>query len=237
MKILLTSAATRLSQALAGPLASSHEVVTTDRTPVAGLDGFVQSDLGHDASTNELVRGMDAIVHSGEPDAEASVSEQLDVAMRCTYNLLWAAVEERVPRFVFLSSLRLMAQYDEGLAVTERWRPVPSTEAIDLCYHLAEYTCREFAREGRIDVVCLRLGDPAFDSSSPLSPTAALTLGDAAQALDRAITAELPPDSTSSRRSWTVLHIQSVVPNARYLTAAAERAIGYRPGASMSEPL
>ena len=173
---------------------------------------------------------MDAIVHSGEPDAKASVSEQLDVAMRCTYNLLWAAVEERVPRFVFLSSLRLMAPYDEGLAVTERWRPVPSTEAIDLSYHLAEYTCREFAREGKIDVVCLRLGEPAFDSSAPLSSTAGLTIDDATEAVDRAITSELPPDSTSSRQSWTLLHIQSAVPNARFLTAAAERAIGYSPG-------
>ena len=150
--------------------------------------------------------------------------------MRCTYNLLWAAVEERVPRFVFLSSLRLMARYDEGLAVTERWRPLPSTEAIDLCYHLAEYTCREFAREGKIDVVCLRLGEPAFDSGVPSSSTSALTIDDAAQAVDRAITAELPPDSTSSSRSWTILHIQSAVPNARYLTAAAERTIGFSPG-------
>ena len=210
-------------------MASNHEVVTTDRKSMAGADGFVGSDLGDDASTNELVRGMGAIVHSGEPDAEASVSEQLDAAMRCTYNLLWAAVEERVPRFVLLSSLRLMARYDEGLAVTERWRPAPSTEPIDLCYHLAEYTCREFAREGKIDVVCLRLGELAFDSSAPLG-LSALRTDDASQAVDRAITAALPPDSTSSRQSWIPLHIQSAVPNARYLTAAAERAIGYSPG-------
>ncbi len=227
MKILVTSAATRLSQALAASLAPSHEVVTTDRASMAGPDGLVQSGLGDDPSTNDLVRGVDAIVHSGEPDAEASVSEQLDVAMRCTYNLLWAAAEERVPRLVFLSSLRLMAQYHEELAVTERWRTVPSTDAIDLCYHLGEYTCREFAREGKIDVVCLRLGELALRSEAPSADE--LRIEDAAQAVGRAVTADLPPDSTSSRQRWNVLHIQSAVPGARYLTAAAERAIGYSP--------
>ncbi len=189
----------------------------------------MQSGLGHDPSTNDLVQGVDAIVHSGEPDSTASVSDRLDAAMRCTYNLLWAAVEACVPRFVFLSSLRLMAQHDEGLAVTERWRTVPSTDVIDLCYHLGEYTCREFAREGKIDVVCLRLGELAFHSDSPAASADALRIEDAAQAVGRAVTADLPPDSTSSRQRWTVLHIQSALPGARYLTTAAEWAIGYKP--------
>ncbi len=230
MKILVTSATTRLSEALAASLAASHEVLQTDRTPLSGTRReFVQSGLGHDPSTNDLVRGVDAIVHSGEADPSASVSDQLDFAMRCTYNLLWAAAEERVPRFVFLSSLRLMAQYHEELAVRERWRTVPSTDAIDLCYHLGEYTCREFAREGKIDVVCLRLGQLAFDSDAPPAFADELRIEDAAQAVGRAVTAGLPPDSTSSRQRWTVLHVQSALPGARYLTAAAERAIGYKP--------
>ncbi len=230
MKILVTSATTRLSQTLAASLAASHEVLHTDRTPLSGMgQNFVRSGLGHDPSINDLVRGVDAIVHSGEPDSTASVSEQLDVAMRCTYNLLWAAAEEHVPRFVFLSSLRLMAQHDEELAVTERWRTVPSTDAIDLCYHLGEYTCREFAREGKIDVVCLRLGQLTFDSDAPPASADELRIEDAAQAVGRAVTAGLPPDSTSSRQRWTVLHIQSALPGARYLTTTAERAIGYAP--------
>ena len=41
---------------------------------------------------------MDAIVHSGEAHSQANTSDKLDVAMRCTYNLLWAATEEGVPR-------------------------------------------------------------------------------------------------------------------------------------------
>ncbi len=230
MKILVTSATTRLSEALAASLAASHEVLQTDRTPLSGTGrDFVQSGLGHDPSTNDLVRGVDAIVHSGEADPTASVSDQLDFAMRGTYNLLWAAAEERVPRFVFLSSLRLMAQYDEELAVTERWRTVPSTDATDLCYHLGEYTCREFAREGKIDVVCLRLGQLAFDSDALPASADELRIEDAAQAVGRAVTAGLPPDSTNSRQRWTVLHVQSALPGARYLTAAAERGIGYKP--------
>ena len=228
MRILITSAGSRLSQELAARLAAGHDVVLTDRRDVSTAGRFVRSDLGHDASTNELVRGVDAIVHWGATDPDASASDRLDAAMRCTYNLLWAAAEEGVSRFVFLSSLgAVLGQYDDGLAVTERWRAVPTTDVEDLCYHLGEYVCREFAREAKTYVVCLRLGDLAWEgasaSSSALYPT------DALQAVEQALTVEVPPDSTQSRRRWTLLHIQAAVPNARFLTTAAQEALGYSP--------
>jgi nucleoside-diphosphate-sugar epimerase len=69
-------------------------------------------------------------------DVESSVSEQLDQAMRHTYNLLWAASDNNVPRFVFLSSLSILDQYEEDMTVTERWRPTPTTDPVILGYHL-----------------------------------------------------------------------------------------------------
>ena len=167
MRVLITSAATRASQDLARLLSAGHEVVLTDRQRLSTDHEFVQSDLGHSETTNELVRGMDVIVHSGEVDPQVSVSDQLDFAMRCTYNLLLAAAEERVSRFVYLSSLSLMSKYDEDMAVTEIWRPRPTTEPTVLCYHLGEFVCREFAHEGKIDAVCLRLGELVWDGEEP----------------------------------------------------------------------
>ncbi|MCH8992309.1 MAG: NAD(P)-dependent oxidoreductase, partial [Acidobacteria bacterium] len=166
MKVLITNGGFRLSQELATVLGDSHEVTLTARTQAPTSTKFVQSDLGHDEATNALVKGIDAIVHSGDTDPEASISDRLDVAMRCTYNLLYAAVEEGVPRVIFLSSLGLLDGYDEELAVTERWRPIPPTDPAMLSYHLGEYVCREFARERRISVMCLRLGRLTWDSSS-----------------------------------------------------------------------
>jgi hypothetical protein len=153
---------------------------------------------------------MDAIVHSGDIDPAASVSDQLDYQMRCTYNLLRAAAEEGVPRFIYLSSLRLMERHDQGLAVTERWRPLPTTDLPVLCYHLGEFVCREFAREGKINVVILRLGDITPETSSEPSPSA-LYEDDAVDALEKALSAELS--------GWLdIFHIQSAVPGARFLT-------------------
>lgn len=231
MKILTTNGGSRLSQELATVLGKSHEVTLTAREQSQTTTKLVQSDLGHDEATNALVKGFDAIVHSGDTASDASVSDRLDVAMRCTYNLLCAAVEEGVPRVVFLSSLGLLDGYDQELAVTERWRPTPPTDPALLSFHLGEYVCREFARERRISVVCLRLGKLVWDSDSGGAISSqALYPDDAAQAVERAISTEFPSSTWSSApRTWNVFHIQSEVPNARYLTGAAQEGLGYSP--------
>ena len=228
MKVLITSAASRLSQELASSLGDRHDVRLTDRSEVSIGRDFVRCELGHDPSTNELVRGMDVIVHPGDAGSGPDVSERLDAAMRCTYNLLWAAAEEGVRRLVYLSSLRILDGYGEGLAVTERWRPVPTTDAADLCHHLGEYVCREFARENRIEVVCLRLGDLAWDVGSPASArSSALYPGDAVAAIEAAMAAELPAAPGTPPSGWGVFHVQSCVPDARYLTTAAQQVLEY----------
>ena len=228
MNILITGASTRIAKLLANGLAGSHSVTLSDRVASLDSDSFVQCDLDHDEATNNLVRGMDVVVHPGQVDAGLSVSEQLDGGMRCVYNLIRAAAEEGVPRFVFLSSLSVMGRYDEDLAVTERWLPSPSTETDVLCFHLGEFICREFAREHKIEVVCLRLGDLSDDERGPKS-TSALNPGDAVQAVEKALTADISEGYADSRSYWAVFHIQSDVPSRRYLTATAETLLRFNP--------
>ena len=230
MEFLITSAASQLSQGIAKALSSRHEVRLTDTQKVTSDLKFVRSDLDHTATTTELVRGLDAIVHSGAIDPAASASDQLDFQMRCTYNLLWAATEEGVQRFIYLSSLRLMEGYDPNLAVTERWKTLPTTELPVLCYHLGEIVCREFAREGKINVVILRLGEITPETSSEPIPSA-LYMDDAVDAAEKALTAEVS--------GWLdIFHIQSTVPKARFLTGqewwsaddvSPPFSLGYRP--------
>ncbi len=236
LRVLVTNGETSLSRTIAGALAGEHDVMLTDRSPIADApDGVevVSSDLGHDEATNDLVRGMDAIVHSGEPDPAASVSDQLDAAMRCTYNLLTAAADEGVPRLVYLSSLSVMGGHAEDHTVSERWRPRPGTDVSALCYHFGEYVCREFGRAARVDVVCLRLGDLVKEGSTADS-TSGLYPPDAVQAVEKALAlgdAETEPvyQEPVIRPTWSVFHIQSAVPNARYTTSSAAEFLGYTP--------
>ena len=90
--------------------------------------------------------------------------------------------------------------------VTEGWRPLPTTEPRDLCYHLGEFVCNEFARQGKISAVHLRLGELIWEDQEPEQiPTSAL-YGDAAvQAIESALTGNIP-------RWWGVIHVQSDVP-------------------------
>lgn len=228
MNVLITGASTRIAGLLSSALAESHNVTVSDRVHVSGTAGFVQCDLDHDAATNDLVRDMDVVIHPGQVDAGLPVSEQLDGGMRCVYNLVRAAAEEGVPRFVFLSSLSVMGRYDEDYVVTERWLPSPTTQTDVLCFHLGEFICREFAREHKIEVVCLRLGDLVGDGDVNLS-SSALYSDDAVQAVERALTADVSEGYADSRSYWAVFHIQSDVPGRRFTTTTAETRLGYRP--------
>ena len=227
MNILVTSASTRLARHLASQLSADHDVQLTDRNDVPGAQNFSLCDLNHDEATNDLVRGMDVIVHSGELNSALSVSGQLDDAMRCAYNLLWAASEEKVPRLIYLNSLSVMGRHDEAYAVTERWKPALTTETSDLGYHLGEFVCREFARENKIEVISLRLGELVWDDGEASS--SALYPEDAVQAIQKALSAEVSDGHAGSTTNWNVFHIQSAVPNARFLTATAQQALGYQP--------
>ena len=195
------SAGLDLPAGLANFLKDRHQVRLTDRSAVSSGLEFVRCDLGHGRGTNDLVRGMDAIIHWGQVDSRsATTAAQLDYHTRCTYNLLYAASAEKVPLLVYLSSLAIMHKYDEDLKVTEHWRPLPTTEPEVLCCHLGELVCREFVREGRIAVACLRLGEVVRRGQAPAS-SSALYLDDALEAVEAAISWGHRAPSTERRTS------------------------------------
>ena len=164
MRILLTSAASPLTHSLAEQLAPAYTLRLTERQMMKSEHEFVLCELGHDASTNLLVRGMDAIVYVDEPLAGMDTGAQIDQSTRCTYNLLLAAGAEGVKRVVYLSTLELMAAYD-GYLYDSRWRPQPTTAPPTLTKFLGESTCKEFAREGKVAVTVLRLAAEASPES------------------------------------------------------------------------
>ena len=224
MKVLVTSATSRIGRIVADALDGSHEVTRTDLPDHGGgSDGIVACELNHDEATDDLVRGMDAIVYPGFGAHTGDATWLIDFHTRRSYNLLRACVDQGVPRAIYLSTLRLLEAYPERMTVSERWKPLPSTDDEILAVHLGEYTFREYAREEPISTAILRLGFPIVDGTlgdaEALGGTAALSTDDLGTAINAAVSAELT--------GYKILHVQSPVPNARYLMGAAELAMGY----------
>lgn len=227
MNVLITSATHPFAQFLAGSLAASHAVFLTDRSAVTTEHPFTLCHLDHDETCDALVAGKDAIVHVAEPLPIDDEFAQIDFFTRRTYNLLWAASRAQLRRVVLLSSLSLMAAYDERYIVHEHWRPRPHTAAPILGRHLCEWTCREFAREHKLHVVVLRLGN-VTNAGVTLTSTVGLPTEDAhvdarsaAHAVERALTADLD--------IWSVFHILADSPNPRFPITEAQQRLGYQP--------
>ena len=232
MNVLITSAGSELARRLAAALADAHTLRLTELHAVESTNAlnhdFVQSALGHDESTNELVRGMDAIVHIAEipPDTLAAADEPenyiIDYQTRCTYNLLMAASAEGVKRFIYASTLRLFEQHGEDWTVTENWRPRPTVDSFVLSKHLGEFTCREFAREGKLNVTCLRLGTiiTAEEAAGAEFNSMWLGMNDAVAAFQGAL---------ASPSQWDIYHIQSEFPEARFSVGTAKAELNFNP--------
>ncbi len=229
MNILITSAGSELARNVAGALAEEHTLRLTELYPVENVEGtFVQSELGHDESTNELVRGIDAIIHIAEvppnllAEADQPDNYAIDYQTRCTYNLLMAASAEGVKHAIYASTLRLFEQHGEDWTVTESWRPRPSVDSFVLSKYLGEFTCREFGREGKINVTCLRLGNliTADAAATAEYDSMWLEMNDAVAAFQGALESSSP---------WRIFHIQSEFQGSRFLIGKAKGHLKFEP--------
>ena len=234
MNILITGAAGELAQALASHLSENHQIRLTDIVDVATDFEFVRCELNHDEATNKLVRGMDSIIHLAElppnysDDSLDSDNLTIDFLTRCTYNLLWAAVEENVKKAVYGSTLTLFDKYDDDLTVNENWRPLPSTDPYVLGKHLGEFTCKEFARTGQLQITCLRYGEIVRVEDVKRQPydPAWIEIRDLVHAFECA----LGENQAGLNREWSVFHIEADAPDADYPPARRARGtIGYSP--------
>ncbi len=231
MNILITQGKSSLAAALAVRLSASHSVWLTD-VDDGGRAAIKQCGLGHDEATGDIVRGIDAIIHIGYNAVDSGdPSELLDYHTRGTYNLLTAAADAGVSRCIYLSTLRLLEDYEENLTVTEMWRSLPPSEdPLLLSCHLGEIVCKEFARDGLLDVVTLRLGFPLISGNRQAAvesgESAAVSLDDVLTVVERSLTADIA--------RWQDIHVQSPVPRQRFLMHAAGEVLQF-PTASGTE--
>ena len=225
MNVLINGSPTEIGRSVVSQLADSeHNLRLTSMAPYDRQDVVVCA-LEHDAATDELVDGIDAIINVGYQDeVEMPATFRLDYYTRRTYNLLWAASNANVQRVINLSTLRLMDEYEENLVVTEQWRSMPLASDINLlCAHLVEIICKEYARDRMFDVVNLRLGWPLVEGGTDALAVASSSSALCSDDLGRAVLAALDMDV----EPWQDVHIQSSVPSQRYLTAKASELLGF----------
>jgi len=151
MKLLITGADRPLGQLLCVALEKEHQVKAVSRE---------NCDHRDTEAFAFICKDVDAILHCDVFDPVGDLSEQvcLDWATRGTYVLMQAARNAGVKRVVLASHLSLFEGYPEHYVVDETWQPQPQPCAESLAPYLAELTCREFAREGGICALGIRLG-------------------------------------------------------------------------------
>ena len=229
-RVLITSGETPLAQAIAERLSRRYRVRLAAQQDLQIEFPVVKSALEADESTTALVRGSDAVVHVARPAVADEGTAAIDHRTRLTYNLLQAAAQTGVRRFVYLSSLELLTDYDEKFDVTEDWRPRPGSDPRLLSHYLGEFTCREFARAGRLSVVVLRLGTVVRADEMADGPFQPLWVDqrDAVEAVWCALAA-LESDAGRKLGPWSVFHVQSDSPRARFSINKAKKLLGYKP--------
>jgi nucleoside-diphosphate-sugar epimerase len=231
MKIAITGGRSLLGTALAGALASEHEVAVAP-----------PGDLRDEAFAKQVVEGAQALIHLAPlyPDLPAGANERevLDRATRGTYVLLNAALGAGIRRIVLGSTLALMERYPASWRVAESWQPLPDvTDLTQLSAYLAEESTKQFARIEPLVAIGLRFGqivDDAAAAGQRYDPRW-LHVDDAVQACQQALT--ITPDSRPSdvtiateRHGWWVFHVPGGGAHTRTpLAAAAKNVLGYAP--------
>ena len=242
MNILITGASSKLAQAVVTELGDAHHLRLMDSVPVdppENAEYFQGTLLDHD-DVWKAVRGVEAIIHTGEPpphlpdDELARDQLLLDLATRGTHNLCKAAVEAGVKRIVYGSTLDIFQPYPDDVYISELWKPLPSPDMPLMSRYLGELTCREFARDYMVTVTALRLGMLVLEEEmAGLAPDLLwLDIRDAAQAFRLALERDACQETWWTRR-WALHHICADIPNPKYLINNAKR-MGYTPAHTFS---
>jgi len=178
----------------------------------------------------KTLSGAEVIVHFIPQREDQTAEDRVEEASRLTYQLLQGAVAAGVKAAVLMSSLKMMEPYQEDFLVDEDWQPAARGPEFALPEYLAEFVCREFAREKLLKVLVLRLGQ-IVDKFPPLEEARRLAWvlrEDALKALEAAVEVVLGP-RRENLPWWNVLHVGGASPPSRFAVRRAERLLGYRP--------
>lgn len=165
MKILITGANGFIGRHLVEHLLEVGHAVTagvrTSGAAPAGTREVIIGDIGPDTNWVGILGGHDAVVHlaarvhvmrdhSGDP-----LEEFRRVNTAGTARLARAAAEQGVPRFVFLSSIKVNGERTNGVPLTAQDTPQPQ-DPYGVSKYEAELALRQLERESGFELVIVR---------------------------------------------------------------------------------
>jgi UDP-N-acetylglucosamine 4-epimerase len=143
--------------------------------PFLGSVELIEGDIRDREVCRRAVRGVDAILHQAAlPSVPRSIENPLlvhDINVTGTLNLLWAAVEARVGRFVFASSSSVFGD-DPRLPQKEGQEGKPLSPYA-LGKRAGEIYCSLFSRLYGLETIALRYFNVFGPRQDPLSQYAA----------------------------------------------------------------
>jgi len=202
MRVLVVGAAGRVGRTVSQVLAQEHEVIAADIQPL-DAPGAVRMDILDIPAVQEAVSQADAVVHlaiaDGAPATGRETPEECAAALQVhaigTYNLLRAAVDHGLKRFVYASSVSSVAGYPPHIMIGPEHRHLGGA-LYGTSKGFGEELCRMFGVRGSLSVAVLRLGNVYLEELAhiPRHPHCSrVHVEDVAQAFLLALRTERPP--------------------------------------------
>ncbi|SFC10338.1 uronate dehydrogenase [Polaromonas sp. OV174] len=160
-KLLLTGAAGGLGKALRERLKANCTVLRLSDVQAFGEaaagEEVVLADLADAAAVNQMVAGVNAIVHLGGMSVEGPFGPILQANIIGAYNLYEAARKHGVKRVVFASSNHVTGFYRQGETITAD-HPARPDGLYGLSKAFGEDLSRFYFDRYGIETACVRIG-------------------------------------------------------------------------------
>lgn len=161
MRVLITGSSGQLGAEIAQQLSSHHDIIGIDL--VEGVWTHHLVNIVDREAVRNLMKGIDAVIHIASLHAPhlATKSSQafIDVNLTGMLNLLEAATDEKIRRFVYTSTTSLygfvLIPDAQAVWVTEELIPQPR-DMYDITKRAAEDLGQHFARAYGLPTICLR---------------------------------------------------------------------------------
>lgn len=159
--ILMTGAAGRIGTFLRLELAGKYNLRLSDIVPIEGLrpgETFVRADISNLAEMMELTKGVDAVAHFGGQSGEHDWGHILSANIVGFYNVLEAARQNGVKRFLVATSNHAVGFYHCDQKIDHTVYPKPDSRyGVSKVFN--EALASLYADRYGMEMFCMRIGN------------------------------------------------------------------------------